>query len=106
MQKFVTVWMALWLAISAVVIVWGEIRRKKVLASSLRARPMRFPDLLAAHAPSWPVCYEPSAPMLVLKGVRGYSLNFANTLAQFGAAYLAAGVAIFTIAWRMGYIGH
>jgi hypothetical protein len=44
--------------------------------------------------------------MLVLKGVRGYSLNFANTLAQFGAAYLAAGVAIFTIAWRMGHMGH
>jgi hypothetical protein len=103
-QRVVTIWVAAWLAITAVVIVWGEIRRKQVLAVALRARPMRFPDLLGmAAAPSWPICYEPSAPTLVLKGARGYSLNFANTLAQLGALYFAAGLALFMVVWRMGH---
>jgi hypothetical protein len=40
--------------------------------------------------------------MLVLKGARGYSLNLANTLAQFGAAYLAGWVVLFAFL-RMGH---
>jgi hypothetical protein len=103
-QQFLTIWLTVWLAIGAVIMVWGEIKRKKILAVALRAQPVRFPDFLeASNAPGWPVCYEPSAPMLVLKGVRGYSVNFANALAQFGAAYLAAGVALFIGVWRAGH---
>ena len=50
----------------------------------------------------WPVCYQPSAPMLILKGARGYSLNLANTLAHLGAAYLA-GMVVLIFFLRMGH---
>ena len=35
--------------------------------------------------------------MLILKGARGYSLNLANTLAYFGAAYLAGLIVLLTV---------
>jgi hypothetical protein len=40
--------------------------------------------------------------MLVLKATRGYSLNLANRLAYFGAAYLG-GWAILMVLLRMGH---
>ncbi len=87
---FLEAWLGSLLAVSIVLTIWQEIRRKQVLALALRTRPAKLPDLLGdTPAPNWPVCYQPSAPMLVLKGARGYSLNLANTLAQMGAAYLA-----------------
>ena len=45
----------------------------------------------------WPVCYEPSAPMLVLKGARGYSLNLANSMAIAGAVYIAGFIALLAV---------
>jgi hypothetical protein len=43
------------------------------------------------------MCYQPSAPMLILKGAHGYSLNLANTLTYIGAAYLAGLVVLFAL---------
>lgn len=103
-RQFFTAWLAIWMAISLILIVWGEIQRKKILAAALRVRPVKFPDFLGlSNAPNWPVCYQPSAPTLVLKGTRGYSLNFAHALTQFGALYLTTGVALFLGIWRMGH---
>jgi hypothetical protein len=76
-------------ALGLALLAWQEIRRKRLLQIALRVRPVRFPDLLSGSAPGWPVCFQPSVPMLVLKGARGYSLNLANSLAQWSAAYLA-----------------
>jgi hypothetical protein len=103
-QQFFSIWIAIWMAISVIIVVWGEVQRKKILTAALRVRPVKFPDFLGlSNAPNWPVCYQPSAPTLVLKGARGYSLNFANALIQFGALYLTSGVALFIGIWRMGH---
>ena len=83
------------LAMNVVLAVWGEIARNRVLAVALRARPTRLPDFLGeSESGSWLLCYQPSVPMLVLRGARGYSVNLANTLAQLSVAYLAGLVAI------------
>ena len=100
---FRNIWIAIWLVICVVNAVWVEIKRKQLLTMALRARPVKLPDLLQqTEIARWPLCYQPSAPMLVLKGARGYSLNLANTLAQFGAAYLAGWVVLFAFL-RMGH---
>jgi hypothetical protein len=86
------------LATGVVLQIWQEIRRKKVLAVSLRALPMKLPELLGQpETLRWPLCYQPSAPMLVLKGTCGYSVNLANTLAQLSAAYIAGLVLLLTV---------
>lgn len=86
------------LAIGVVLQIWQEIRRKKVLAVSMRALPMKLPELLGQpETLRWPLCYQPAAPMLVLKGTCGYSVNLANTLAQLSAAYIAGLVLLFTV---------
>ena len=86
------------LAIGVVLQIWQEIRRKQVLAVSLRARPMKLPELLDQRGKlKWPLCYRPSVPMLVLKGARGYSVNLANTLVQLSAAYLAGLIVLFAM---------
>ena len=88
-------WFAIWMIISIVAFVWVEIRRQKLLTLALRARPVKLPDLLdQSEIARWPVCYQPSAPMLILKGARGYSLNLANQLTHLGAAYLVGLVAL------------
>jgi len=97
------IWIAIWLAITVVNGVWVEIKRKQLLTMALRALPVKLPDFLQqTEIARWPLCYQPSAPMLVLKGARGYSLNLANTLAQFGPDYLAGWVVLFTFL-RMGH---
>ena len=64
----------------------------------MRARPVKLPDFLhQSEIAKWPVCYQPSAPMLMLKGARGYSLNLANSLSHLGAAYLAGLVVLFEL---------
>jgi len=83
--------------------IWQEIRRKRLLDVTLRARPVKFPELLGqSQALKWPLCYQPSVPMIVLKGVRGYSLNLANQLTQLGAAYLA-GLFVLLALLRIGH---
>jgi hypothetical protein len=97
-NRLVSIWFAAWLGISIVATVWVEIKRKQLVSLGLRARPVKLPDFLQqSEIARWPVCYQPSAPMLMLKGARGYSLNLANTLTHLGAAYLAGLIALFAV---------
>lgn len=97
-QTAATIWLSAFLVVGVVLGVWQEVRRKRMLAIALRARPVRLPDLMGkAEAMRWPVCYQPSAPMAVLKGVHGYSLNLANQLTQLGAAYVAGLVVLLAL---------
>lgn len=97
-DRLTGIWLAAWLVVSVVGTILVEIKRKKLAALSLRAQPVKLPDFLRqSEIARWPVCYQPSVPMLLLKGARGYSLNLANTLAYVGAAYLAGWVALVTL---------
>ena len=102
-EHLFNIWFAIWLVITLVGTVWVEIKRKQLVTVALRARPVKLPDLMhESDIARWPVCYQPSAPMLILKGAHGYSLNLANTLAYLGAAYLA-GLAVLIVLLRMGH---
>jgi hypothetical protein len=101
-MRVVLLWLAGWMAVSVAAGVWQEMKRKRLLTVTLRARPMRLPEFMGSTAPSWLLCYQPSAPMLVLKGARGYSLNLANRLAFQGAAYLGGWAALLVL-FRMGH---
>jgi hypothetical protein len=97
------IWFAVWLVITLVGTVLVEIKRNQLVKVGLRARPVKLPDFLhESDLARWPVCYQPSAPMLILKGAHGYSLNLANTLAHLGAAYLA-GMFVLIALLRMGH---
>jgi hypothetical protein len=103
LSLLLSIWFAAWMVIAVVATVWVEMRRKQLVTVALRARPVKLPDFLhQSEMARWPVCYQPSAPMLVLKGAHGYSLNLANTLAHVGAAYMAGLVAVFALL-RIGY---
>lgn len=98
LSRFFSIWFVVWLAIGVVGTVWVEIRRKQLVKLALRAHPVKLPDFLRqSEIARWPVCYQPSAPMLMLKGAHGYSLNLGNTLTYFGAAYLAGWVVLFAL---------
>jgi len=89
-NRLTSIWFAVWMMISIVSAVWVEIRRKRLISVALRARPVKLPDFTGeSELARWPMCYQPSVPMLVLKGARGYSLNLANALIRLGAAYVA-----------------
>ena len=91
-------WFATLMVIAVISMVWTEIRRKQLVKLALRASPVKLPDFLRqSEIARWPVCYQPSAPMLVLKGAHGYSLNLANSLTHLGAAYLAGLAALFAL---------
>jgi len=93
--RVLSIWFAIWMVIGLVSFVWIEIRRQQLLTLALRARPVKLPDLLDQSAiAKWPLCYQPSVPMLILKGAHGYSLNLANGLTHLGAAYLFGLVAL------------
>ena len=74
---------------SVVISVWLEVRRKRLTALALRVPPRVLPALDHRGAVSWPLCYEPSSPLAVLAGSRGYSLNLANRQCQVALAYVA-----------------
>lgn len=89
LDRLLSTWFGIWIAISIVSFVWIEIRRQQLLTLALRVRPVKLQDFLErSEIARWPVCYQPSVPMLVIKGPHGYSLNLGNGLAHFGAAYL------------------
>jgi hypothetical protein len=89
-------WTTLALTILGTVLV--EWKRKQLVDASLRVRPVRFRDLLnQSGLARWPLCCQPSVPMMILRGARGYSLNLANSLTYLSAAYLAGMVALVTI---------
>lgn len=86
---------AIWLAIMIVATIVVEIKRKQLVRMALRARPVQLPDLLQqAKIARWPLCYQPSAPLLLLKGARGYSINLANACAVIGLGYVAGFVVL------------
>jgi hypothetical protein len=90
----------LWVAtlvVSIVLMIWQEMRRKAVLKTRLRARPMKMPDFLHTENSSRLVCYQPGTPMLLIRGAHGYSLNLANKLTQLGMAYVAGLIALFVL---------
>src|SRR5580700_1497933 len=92
------IWYYGWMVVSIVGTVWVEIRRKQLVKMALRARPVKLPDFLhESKIARWPVCYQPSAPMLMVRGARGYSLNLANTLGYLGAAYMVGFVALIAL---------
>lgn len=100
--RLMSVWLYAWLALGMVATVWVEIKRKQLVKMGLQARPAKLPDFLRqTEIARWPVCYLPAAPVLVLKGARGYSLNLANTMARLSAAYLA-GLVVLVALLRWG----
>ena len=95
-------WLTVWLLAAIAATVWVEFKRKRLVALSLRARPVKMPDLLnQSELASWPLCYQPSVPLMVLRGARGYSLNLANVLTRLSAAYLAGMAALIGLLHRM-----
>jgi hypothetical protein len=90
MPKLMATWATLWMLATVIATVWIEIRRKQVAMFALRTNPVKLPEFLGQpDIPRWPLCFQPSAPMLMLKGARVYSLNLASNLSYVGAAYLA-----------------
>jgi hypothetical protein len=97
-DRLVSIWLVIWLVVGVLGAVWTEWKRQQLVKLSLRARPVKLPDLLGqSKIAGWPVCYQPSAPMLVLKGPHGYSLNLANRISHLGAAYLAGLVTLIAL---------
>jgi hypothetical protein len=97
------IWLSVLMVVNVIAAVWMEIKRKQLVKISLSARPVKLPDFLhQSDIARWPVCYQPAAPMLVLRGARGYSLNMGNKLAYFAAAYLAGIIALLVLL----HVGH
>jgi hypothetical protein len=88
-DRLMTAWLATWLVASVIATVLVEIKRKQIANLAVLATPVPMPNLLASDGPAWPLCYEPSAPTLMLRSARGYSLNFGCSIAQYSAAYVA-----------------
>jgi len=98
LNRLLNIWFVIWLVIAVAGTVLVEIKRKQLVTLALHAPPVKLPDFLSqSKIARWPVCYQPSAPMLILKGAHGYSLNLANTLSYLGAAYLAGLVGLFAV---------
>ena len=98
LERLRSIWFFLWMAIAIVATVVVEIKRKRLAARVSRVRPVTLPDFLhQSDLARSPVCYQPSAPMLLLKGAHGYSLNLANRLTHLGAAYLAGLIILFAL---------
>jgi hypothetical protein len=96
-------WFVALMVVNVASAVWMEIKRKQLVKLGLSARPVKLPDFLhQSDIARWPVCYQPAAPMLVLRGARGYSLNLGNKLAHFAAAYLAGIIALLVLL----HVGH
>jgi len=81
-------WLATVLVLGVVLTVAIEIKRKQIANLASRAKPAPPPAVLTTGA-GWPLCFEPSAPVLMLRSARGYSLNLGSSAAQFTAAYVA-----------------
>lgn len=88
MQRFA--WFSVGLiAIAIVLTVCHEQGRHAVLKKNIRAVPVKMPNFAGSEFSGWFFCYQPAVPMLLIRGTRGYCLNFANRLTQLGVAYVA-----------------
>lgn len=98
LDRLRNIWFAIWLTVTVVGGVLVEIKRRQLAAMAARVRPVTLPDFLhQSDLARSPVCYQPSAPLLLLKGAHGYSLNLANGLAHLGAVYLAGLIVLFAL---------
>jgi hypothetical protein len=89
----VSAWLMLFLAITVVSSIWMEVRRHRAGMIIARTVPAPVPEFIQQSASL--LCFEPAAPVLVLKNARGYSLNLANRLAIFGAVYALGLIGLF-----------
>lgn len=88
MRRFA--WFGIGIIVVAVALtVWHERGRQAVLKKNIRAVPVKMPNLAGSQFSGWFFCYQPAVPMLLIRGTRGYCLNFANRLTQLGVAYVA-----------------
>ncbi len=95
-------WLWTWLGLCVAGSIWVEVLRKRIAEVQVRARPVQMPDLMGAgQRARWPLCFEPAAPLPIVKGMRGYSLNLAHTVSYVGAGYLLGMAALLHFA-RMG----
>lgn len=89
-QLLLQVWFLSAMSWSIVLALWVEFQRKALVATALEAPPIVVPDPLnQSNLAPWPLCFQPAAPAMILKGARGNSLNFAHVNVAIGAAYLA-----------------
>src|SRR5262249_11837298 len=100
-DRLLAAWLGVSIVAGVVATVLGEIKRKQIATLASLTKPVRLPDLLGADGAAWPVCYEPSAPALMLRSARGYSLNFGSSLAKFTAAYVAGLALLIFVLTRM-----
>jgi len=93
LTRAVSIWLFCWLIITIVLTIWGEIQRKRVMVHRVQ-----LPDFQRLSDVARPLlCYEPSAPGLILRSANGLSLNLASPVAQGGFLYLAGLIAILAI---------
>jgi hypothetical protein len=100
-DRLLNAWLAALIVLGVIATVIVETKRKRVANLMALATPVALPDLLAADAPAWPVCYEPSAPALMIRSARGFSFNLGSSLAKFSAAYVAGFVLLMIVLMRM-----
>ena len=87
-DRLLGVWLTTCLIWGTIGTVWVEIERKRIVRLALLAQPATLPDFRQdAAVARWPVCYEPSAPVLMLKGARGYSLQPGPTVSRSSAPH-------------------
>jgi len=91
LDRIISGWLVAWLLIAIVMTIWGEIQRKR-----LSFPRIRVPDFQRTGAVARPlICYEPSAPQLMLRSANGLSINLASRIAQTGFLYAAGLIALF-----------
>ena len=90
LTRVVSVWLISWFIVAIALTVWGEIQRKRLIVHRVP-----LPDFQRMSNVARPLlCYEPSAPGLMLRSANGLSLNLASPVVQGGFLYLAGLIAI------------
>jgi len=100
-DRLMTVWLAACLVAGIVATPLIEIKRRQIARLASRTRPVPLPDLSGAGGATWPVCYEPSGPALLLRSAQGYSLNLGNSVAKYSAAYVVGFAVLLFVLTRM-----
>lgn len=98
LDAFARIWLALALVAGIAVTIWMEVKRKKLAGVVSRAIPVALPQFIEQQsAARWPVCYQPSIPMLIIRGARGFSLNLANALSCLCVSYVIGFLLLFAL---------
>ena len=95
-EEFARIWLVVALVTGIAVTIWVELKRKELAGVVGRAIPVAVPDFIEQQsAVRWPLCYQPSAPMLLLRGARGFSLNLGNALGCVCVSYVVGLLLLF-----------